>query len=163
MLALRVAGELIGHEMGFNMASIVDPVTGMPLPEQPLGDPLSVYPLGRVQAATLDLTTAAGGTSVSAAVTAPDWAVSFSVYAAPSAFGASTVIRITEGPPAVAGVELFLAFADDVTMTKGSGEQQASRFHPCTPGSRMRAERDTGTVAADAAAKVVWVFSPTAA
>lgn len=32
MLALRVAGELVGHEMGFNMASIVDPVTGLNTP-----------------------------------------------------------------------------------------------------------------------------------
>lgn len=32
MLALRVAGELVGHEMGFNMASIVDPVTGLRTP-----------------------------------------------------------------------------------------------------------------------------------
>jgi flagellar biosynthetic protein FliR len=32
MLALRVGGELVGHEMGFNMASIVDPVSGMHTP-----------------------------------------------------------------------------------------------------------------------------------
>jgi flagellar biosynthetic protein FliR len=32
MLALRVGGELVGHEMGFNMASIVDPVSGMRTP-----------------------------------------------------------------------------------------------------------------------------------
>lgn len=32
MLALRVAGELVGHEMGFNMAAIVDPVTGLRTP-----------------------------------------------------------------------------------------------------------------------------------
>jgi flagellar biosynthetic protein FliR len=32
MLALRVGGELVGHEMGFNMASIVDPVTGLRTP-----------------------------------------------------------------------------------------------------------------------------------
>ena len=32
MLALRVGGELVGHEMGFNMASIADPVTGMRTP-----------------------------------------------------------------------------------------------------------------------------------
>jgi len=32
MLALRVAGELVGHEMGFNMAAIIDPVTGLRTP-----------------------------------------------------------------------------------------------------------------------------------
>jgi flagellar biosynthetic protein FliR len=32
MLALRVAGELVGHEMGFNMAAIIDPVTGLHTP-----------------------------------------------------------------------------------------------------------------------------------
>lgn len=32
MLALRVAGELIGHEMGFNMAAIVDPASGVRTP-----------------------------------------------------------------------------------------------------------------------------------
>lgn len=32
VLAVRVAGELIGHEMGFNMASISDPVTGLQTP-----------------------------------------------------------------------------------------------------------------------------------
>jgi flagellar biosynthetic protein FliR len=32
MLALRVAGELVGHEMGFNMAAIMDPVTGLHTP-----------------------------------------------------------------------------------------------------------------------------------
>ena len=32
VLAVRVAGELIGHEMGFNMAGISDPVTGLQTP-----------------------------------------------------------------------------------------------------------------------------------
>ena len=32
LVAVRVAGELIGHEMGFNMASIVDPTTGVNTP-----------------------------------------------------------------------------------------------------------------------------------
>jgi flagellar biosynthetic protein FliR len=32
MLALRVGGELVGHEMGFNMAGISDPVTGLQTP-----------------------------------------------------------------------------------------------------------------------------------
>ena len=32
MLALRVAGELVGHEMGFNMAAIVDPASGVRTP-----------------------------------------------------------------------------------------------------------------------------------
>ncbi len=32
MMAFRVAGELVGHEMGFNMASIVDPNTGIHSP-----------------------------------------------------------------------------------------------------------------------------------
>jgi flagellar biosynthetic protein FliR len=32
MLAYRVGGELVGHEMGFNMASIVDPNTGIHSP-----------------------------------------------------------------------------------------------------------------------------------
>lgn len=32
MLALRVAGELVGQEMGFNMAAIMDPVTGLRTP-----------------------------------------------------------------------------------------------------------------------------------
>ncbi|MBL8858659.1 MAG: flagellar biosynthetic protein FliR [Planctomycetes bacterium] len=32
MLALRVAGELVGHEMGFNMAAIIDPVSGLRTP-----------------------------------------------------------------------------------------------------------------------------------
>jgi flagellar biosynthetic protein FliR len=32
MLAYRVGGELVGHEMGFNMASIVDPNTGIHAP-----------------------------------------------------------------------------------------------------------------------------------
>jgi flagellar biosynthesis protein FliR len=32
LVAVRVAGELIGHEMGFNMAQIVDPSTGVHTP-----------------------------------------------------------------------------------------------------------------------------------
>jgi flagellar biosynthetic protein FliR len=32
MLAVRVAGEMIGHEMGFTMASLVDPETGINTP-----------------------------------------------------------------------------------------------------------------------------------
>ena len=32
LVSLRVAGEMIGHEMGFNMASIVDPSTGVHTP-----------------------------------------------------------------------------------------------------------------------------------
>jgi flagellar biosynthetic protein FliR len=32
LLAVRVAGEMVGHEMGFNMASIVDPATGVNTP-----------------------------------------------------------------------------------------------------------------------------------
>jgi len=32
MVAVRVAGEMVGHEMGFNMASIVDPATGVNTP-----------------------------------------------------------------------------------------------------------------------------------
>jgi len=32
LLAVRVAGELIGHEMAFNMASVVDPGTGIRTP-----------------------------------------------------------------------------------------------------------------------------------
>lgn len=32
VVAVRVAGELIGHEMGFNMASIIDPSTGVNTP-----------------------------------------------------------------------------------------------------------------------------------
>jgi flagellar biosynthesis protein FliR len=32
LVAVRVAGELIGHEMGFNMAQIVDPTTGIHTP-----------------------------------------------------------------------------------------------------------------------------------
>jgi flagellar biosynthetic protein FliR len=32
MLAVRVAGELIGHEMTFNMAQLVDPATGLNTP-----------------------------------------------------------------------------------------------------------------------------------
>tara|TARA_R110002126_G_scaffold28577_1_gene95305 strand:+ start:14304 stop:15080 length:777 start_codon:yes stop_codon:yes gene_type:complete len=32
MLAVRVAGELIGHEMAFNMSSVVDPSTGISTP-----------------------------------------------------------------------------------------------------------------------------------
>lgn len=32
LVAIRVAGELVGHEMGFNMASLVDPTTGVSAP-----------------------------------------------------------------------------------------------------------------------------------
>lgn len=32
LLAVRVAGEIIGHEMAFNMASVVDPATGVRTP-----------------------------------------------------------------------------------------------------------------------------------
>jgi len=32
LLAVRVAGEVIGHEMAFNMASVVDPATGVRTP-----------------------------------------------------------------------------------------------------------------------------------
>ena len=32
LVAVRVAGEMVGHEMGFNMASIVDPATGVNTP-----------------------------------------------------------------------------------------------------------------------------------
>lgn len=32
LVAIRVAGELIGHEMGLNMASLVDPTTGVSAP-----------------------------------------------------------------------------------------------------------------------------------
>lgn len=32
MVSLRLAGEMIGHEMGFNMASLVDPATGVSTP-----------------------------------------------------------------------------------------------------------------------------------
>ena len=31
-VSLRLAGEMIGHEMGFNMASLVDPATGINTP-----------------------------------------------------------------------------------------------------------------------------------
>ena len=32
LLAVRVAGEIVGHEMAFNMASVVDPATGVRTP-----------------------------------------------------------------------------------------------------------------------------------
>jgi flagellar biosynthetic protein FliR len=32
MLALRVGGEMVGHEMGFNMAALVDPASGVRTP-----------------------------------------------------------------------------------------------------------------------------------